>query len=175
MLFKVLKGFDAIACASRLYNAGLCYFKYPPHDLTTAGFTNWVFLMSQLNVGPGSPEQWEAFDGVIKAAAKNYGDVLVRETTPALFNMGRVIPVNIPADSTKAGIIKFISGSNAADCAAMLLGSGLISSSDQSDGRVKITSQPELRPDIAEQSQAFDIVVRTVAETFADARVSDPP
>ena len=175
MLFKVLEGFDAIACAKRLYNAGLFYFGYLPHDLDTIK-PNWVFVMSQLETGPESPQQWVAFDQVIKATAKKYGNVLVRDTSPIYFNQGSVIPVETPPKppDNAPGISKLISGTHAADCATRLLDSGLIVKQDQpAGGPVKVTSHPELRSDNVDQSQDFDFVVRATAETFGDANVSD--
>jgi hypothetical protein len=175
MLFKVLKGFDAIACGTRLYNAGLFYFGYPPHDLTPIK-ADWVFVMSQLDVGPESPQQRVAFDLVINATAKKYGDVLVRDTSGDLYNQGSVIPVTRPPNPLQnaPGISKLISGTNAADCASTLLDSGLIVSKDQTDGGyVKITSRPELSADNADQSRDFDLVVRATAEIYDDAKVSE--
>jgi hypothetical protein len=179
MLFKVLKGFDAIACSTRLYNAGLFYFKTVPRDLTTAGYYNWVFVMSQLNVGPEGEQQRAAFNRVIQATAATFGDVIVTDTDNLVFSEeGKLVPVTIPPDPSAgaSGITKLISGNNAGDCATALLDSGLIVSKNQIDGTtIKVASHPELRGDNADQSRDFDLVVKATAGTFDDAKVTDFP
>jgi hypothetical protein len=177
MLFKMLEGFDAKDCAIRLYNAGLFEFQFPPHDLSVI-MANSVIVMSWHNVGPNGPQDRIAFDRVIEANRKKFGNVLVRDTPGQFFNQGTVIPVKIPpaAPQGAPGITKFISGAGAADCAATLSDSGLIAEKDQSDpGFVKITSRHELKAENPDQADAFDSVVRATADDFPDAKVSDVP
>ena len=130
MIFMLLEGFDATDCATRLYNAGLFNFDYPPRDLSVV-HTNWVIVMSRVNPGPLNPEQRDAFRFVIEAAAKKSGDVLVRDTAGDLWRQGTVFP-SIPVEKGP-GIKKFISGSNAIACAATLLDSFLIAEENQND------------------------------------------
>jgi hypothetical protein len=177
MFFKMLEGFDAVDCSKRLYNAGLLYFGYPPHDLDTIK-PNSVFVMSQTDPGPVSPEQGTAFGLVVQATAQKYDNVIVRDSSDEYFNMGTIVPVaEMPttAPAGTLGIPKIISGADAAKCAACLFNASLIPNAGQADaGSVKITSHPQLRADTVDRSQDFDLVVRAAAATFGDAQVSDP-
>ncbi|HKD69197.1 MAG TPA: hypothetical protein VKB84_20320 [Candidatus Binataceae bacterium] len=169
MIFKVLKGIDSAKCTSCLYNAGLFFLDYPPHDLTTAGFTNWIFVIGQLNVI--TPSQKSALDAVIQATTEQYG-VIVSDSTPGFFDMGTLLAPIPPEDPPNAGISKLISGADAAACAAMLLDCGLSSSNQAVGSNVRITSQLRLSATNADQSGAFDSVVRAFAATFTNAQVS---
>ena len=183
MLFKVIKGFDAIACARRLYNAGLFYFDYPPHDLT-AIHADWVFVMSQINPrneqnpGPITPKQRQAFGFVIESVGATYGDVWVRDTPGDLFNQGTPISVKQPqkASDNAPGIRKVLVGSNAMACAATLVDSGLILKVKNAEEKsVEITSRGELNAADADQAADFDFVVKTVAQRFDGIQVTDEP
>jgi hypothetical protein len=176
MFFKMLEGSDGVDCSKVLYQAGLFYFGYPPHDLQTI-MPNCVFVMSQLNPGPVRPEQGIAFGLVIQATANQFQNVIARETPDVYYNEGSVVPVTqmpTKAPDGTVGIAKILSGTDAANCAATLFDSGLIPDQGQAaGGSVKITSRPQLRADDVDRSRDFDFVVRATAATFADAQVSD--
>jgi hypothetical protein len=175
MIFKMLKGFDAQTCATHLYNAGLFNFGYPPRFLSV--LQDWVIVMSRVDPGPLNPQQREAFGLVIQAAAQQSGDVIVRDTPGQFEVQGTIIPVTAPpAPSAGApGIVKYLSGANAGDCAARLSDSYLIAGSQPAAGSVRIASRPELDPNNAVQAADFDFVVKAVAAMFTDAAVSDEP
>ena len=169
-----LKGSDAAKCAIRLYNAGLFYFGYRPHDLTPFD-TNVVFVMSQLGVGKElqPPVDRSAFAQVIEATAKEFG-VLVREANGGFFNQGTPIGNEIPLKPSAGGINKFISGTRAGEFATTLLNAGLIVTKDQiNDACVRVTSQPQLTTQNSDQSRDFDLVIKATAGAFGDVTVSD--
>lgn len=177
MFFKMLEGSDGVDCSKVLYQAGLFYFGYPPHDLQTI-MPNCVFVMSQTNPGPVRPEQGVAFGLVIQATANRFDDAIVRDTSDVYYNQGSIVPVPqmpIKAPGGAVGISKILSGADADKCAATLFDSFLIPDQGQATGgSVRITSHPNLKADGVDRSKDFDFVVRAVAATFADAQVSDP-
>ena len=177
MIFKMLEGFDAVACATCLYNAGLFNFPLPPRDLSVV-HTNWVIVMSQVDPGPLKPEERDAFGFVIEATAAKYPDVLVRDTPGNFWNQGTIIHVTEPPPAPKnaPGIKKYISGANAIDCATILSNSYLIAEKSQNPaGYVEVTSRHELDAGNADQSRDFNFVVSAVAEKLGDADVGDVP
>jgi hypothetical protein len=177
MFFKMLKGFDAIDCSKRLYNSGLLYFGYLPHDLSSF-MQDCVFVMSQTDPGPVSTEQGTAFGLVLQATAQKYDNLEVRDSSDEYIDMGIVVsvpemPTTAPAGAV--GIPKIISGADAAKCAACLFNASLIPVPGQADGAsVRISSHPQLGAGGVDRSQDFDFVVRATAATFPDAQVSDP-
>ncbi len=177
MIFKMLEGFDAVRCATRLYNAGLFNFPYPPRDLSVV-HQDWVITMSRVDPGPLNPQERDAFSLVIEATAENSGDVLVRDTPGNFWVQGTVIPVTEPppAPAGAPGIKKYISGAKAIDCATTLSLAFLISAMQQNGGGyVEVISRPELDPKDTAQAQDFDFVVRAVAQKFDQATVGDEP
>jgi hypothetical protein len=178
MTFMHLLGFDPAAlCATRLYNAGLFFFGYPPHKLTLDQYR--VFVMSQLWVGDKPdhqpPPNGPAFIRVMEATAKEYKGVTVRLANSGDWNMGYPITQEIPITQKGGGITKYLWGNKAGECSGILFDSGLIGGTDQTNGVYKITSRVQLRANNPDQSGDFDHVVKAAAKDFGDVNVSDNP